>query len=56
LRLGAGLDYPWPAETFGRGETLRCSALAGLTLRVDALLPTSDHILTRAQPAVQEKN
>jgi Uma2 family endonuclease len=32
LRLGAGLDYPWPAEAFGEGETLHSSAIAGLAL------------------------
>jgi Uma2 family endonuclease len=43
LRLGPGLDYPWPAEIFGAGETLRSSAIAGLTLQVAALLPLSEH-------------
>jgi Uma2 family endonuclease len=38
LRLGAGLDYPWPAQTFGPGETIRSSAISGITLRSDVLL------------------
>jgi Uma2 family endonuclease len=46
LRLGPGLDYPWPAETFAAGETLRSTAIAGLTLPVDALLPLGEHVHT----------
>jgi Uma2 family endonuclease len=44
LRLGTGLDYPWPAEIFGAGATLRSSAIVGLTLQVDALLPLDEHV------------
>ena len=46
LRLGPGLDYPWPAETFGAGGMLRSTAIAGLTLPVDALLPLGEHVHT----------
>jgi len=38
LRLGAGIDYPWPAEIYGRGETIRSSSVPGLNVRTDALL------------------
>jgi Uma2 family endonuclease len=37
LRLGDGLDYPWPAQTFGAGELLRSSAIAGLALPAEVL-------------------
>jgi Uma2 family endonuclease len=56
LRLGSGLDYPWPAETYGAGQTLRSSAIAGLTLGTDALLPSADYLRTHRHLAVQEKN
>jgi Uma2 family endonuclease len=37
LRLGAGLDYPWPAETFGPDDALRSSAIPGLALPAELL-------------------
>jgi Uma2 family endonuclease len=41
LRLGAGLDYPWPAETFDRAATIRSAAIRGLAISADALLGVS---------------
>jgi Uma2 family endonuclease len=41
LRLGARLDYPWPAETMRPGDMLRSSAISGLALPVDVLLGTN---------------
>ncbi len=38
LRLGAGLDYPWPAEAVGIDATIRSSAIAGLALKAGILL------------------
>jgi hypothetical protein len=38
LRLGSGLDYPWPAETFGFGATIASSAIAGLAVPAAVLL------------------
>ena len=38
LRRGEGLDYPWPAQTFGAGDVLRSSALPGLALPAEVLL------------------
>ena len=56
LRLGGGLDYPWPAEIFGTGATLRSSAIAGLTLAADAFLPSSDYLRAQRHLAIREKN
>jgi hypothetical protein len=38
LRLGAALDYPWPAETFGPAAMLRSTAIASLAVPAIALL------------------
>jgi len=37
LRLGDGLDYPWPAQTAGAGEVLQSSAIPGLALPAEVL-------------------
>jgi Uma2 family endonuclease len=38
LRLGAALDYPWPAETLGPADLIRSSAIPSLALPAKALL------------------
>ncbi len=38
LRLGAGLDYPWPSETLGITGLLHSSAIRGLAVPAEMLL------------------
>jgi Uma2 family endonuclease len=38
LRLGTGLDYPWPAETLGRDALLESSSIPGLVLSASELM------------------
>jgi Uma2 family endonuclease len=41
LRIGAGLDYPWPAATYAIGDVLESSALPGLNVPAAAFLRRS---------------
>ena len=38
LRLGDGLDYPWPAETYGPGDSIESRSLPSVAAPADVLL------------------
>ena len=41
LRIGPGIDYPWPAQTYGPDDIIAAAAIPGLIVPASTLLSTS---------------